>query len=86
MRANENVPGHTCFRKKTQMTKSHEFYMKADLGPYMGEWVAICDDRIVSHGPTFKEAYGEAKRICPKKRLLLAMVPNGETIIPDFDS
>jgi hypothetical protein len=63
------------------MTRSHDFYMKVDLGPYMGEWVAICDDEIVSHRPTFKEAFDEAKRLCPNKRPLFTKVPTGEAMI-----
>jgi hypothetical protein len=55
--------------------------MKTDLSPYMGEWVAICDDQIVSHKPTFKEALEDARKICPKKRPLITKVPSGEVMI-----
>ena len=55
--------------------------MKVDLSPYIGEWVAICDDRIVSHRSTFKKAFEEAKRLCPETRPLLSKVPTGAVMI-----
>jgi len=56
-------------------------YMSADLRQYVGEWVAICSGKVVSHDPSFKKAYEEAKRQCHSKRPLLTMVPEGDTVI-----
>lgn len=56
-------------------------YMSADLRQYVGEWVAICGGKVVSHDPSFKKAYEEAKRLCHSKRPLLTMVPEEDTMI-----
>jgi hypothetical protein len=56
-------------------------YMSADLRQYVGEWVAICSGKVVSHDQSFKKAYEDAKRQCPSKRPLLTMVPEENTKI-----
>lgn len=56
-------------------------YMTADLKRYVGEWVAICNGEVVSHSPSFKKAYAEAKRRCPMRRPLLTRVPDQDTMI-----
>ena len=73
--------GSTSIMKAVGRNRNHKFYAKADLGPYMGEWVAICDAKIVTHRATFKEVFEEAKRICPTERPLFTKVPTGETMI-----
>jgi hypothetical protein len=55
--------------------------MEMDLSPFIGKGVAICDDRVVTGSPTFKEAFREAKRLCPGKCPLVAMVPSNENLI-----
>lgn len=57
------------------------YFMKINLSPYIGEWVAICDERIVSHDLSFKKAFHEAKEKCPHTKPLLTRVPEKETMI-----
>lgn len=63
------------------LSKSYEYYLQADLGSYPDEWVALCDNRVVSHGKDAKRVYEEARRKCPKGRPLLTRVPGKETLI-----
>lgn len=56
-------------------------YMTVDLKRYLGEWVAICNGKVISHDPSFKKAYVEAKKTCPTKRPLLTRVPDQDTMI-----
>jgi hypothetical protein len=56
-------------------------YMTADLELYLGEWVAFCNGKVISHDPSFKRVYVEAKKRCPTKRPLLTSVPNHDTMI-----
>lgn len=63
------------------MDKNYNFYMKTDIDPFIGEWVAICDEKIVAHGKDVKKVFSEAKEKCPKKRPLLTKVPEKETMI-----
>jgi len=60
---------------------SYLSFLTADLKRYLGEWVAICDGKVISHDSSFKKAYIEAKRQCPQKRPLLTRVPNQDTMI-----
>lgn len=63
------------------MNKNYEFFMKNDLSPFLGKWIAICDEKVVSSGENPKKVLGEAKKACPGHRPLLAMVPGKETMI-----
>src|SRR4030043_2361045 len=56
-------------------------YMTADLRQYVGEMIAICDGKVVSHDPSSKKAYAEAKTLCPIRRPLLTRVPDQDTMI-----
>jgi hypothetical protein len=56
-------------------------YMSTNLRQYVGEWIAFCGGKVVSHDPSFKKAYDEAKRMCPSKRPLLTKVPEEDTTI-----
>ena len=64
-----------------EMDKNYNFYMKTDLDSYIGEWVAICDEKIVSHGKDVKKVFSEAKERCPQKQSLVTKVPEKETMI-----
>jgi len=66
----------------TSTAKSnHEFFLKADLGQYTGEWVAICANRVVAHGNDVKQVAEEAQRLCGSRKFLLAHIPSNETMI-----
>ncbi len=63
------------------MDKNYQFYMKANVDPYIGKWIAICNQEIVSHGRDVKQVYKEAKEKCPTKRPLITRVPEKQTMI-----
>lgn len=63
------------------MDKNYQFYMKADINRYIGEWVAICGQKIISHGKDAKKVFFEAREKCPKERPLLTRVPDKGTMI-----
>ena len=63
------------------MDKSYNFFLKSDLSKYIGEWIAIVDDKIVAHGKDVKKIYEEAKKNYSKKRPLITKVPEKETMI-----
>ncbi|MFH0700882.1 MAG: DUF5678 domain-containing protein [Candidatus Woesearchaeota archaeon] len=63
------------------MDKNYQFYMKTDINRYIGEWVAICGQKIISHGKDVKKVFSEAREKCPKERPLLTRVPDKETMI-----
>ncbi|MCE5295529.1 MAG: DUF5678 domain-containing protein [Euryarchaeota archaeon] len=63
------------------MSESYDHFMQMDVSPYIGEWVAICDDEIVGHSHSFKEACSNAKKICGHRKPFIALVPKDATPI-----
>ena len=63
------------------LEQNYEAYLQTNLNPYLGEWVAICDNKIISHGENVKEVFSEAKKKCPNKRPLLTRILDKETMI-----
>ena len=63
------------------MNTNYQFFMKENMDKFIGEWVAICDNKIISHGENVKEVFSEAKKKCPNKRPLLTRIPDKETMI-----
>ena len=78
----ESVMPNSGRARKTRPPKaSHPSRNPNDLSHYMGEWVATCSGKVVSHNSSFKKAYLEAKKRCPGKRPLFTKVPDQDTII-----
>lgn len=60
---------------------NYQFFMKTNVDEFVGQWIAICDKKIVSHGKSAKKVYEKAKKECPDKKPLLTKVPDKETMI-----
>ena len=63
------------------MDRNYEFFMKTDLSHYIGKWIAICNEKIVSSGNNPKQVFQEAKKKYPSDIPLLTKVPEKETMI-----
>lgn len=63
------------------MDKDYQFFLTTDIDPYIGQWVAICNQQIVSHGNDVREVFREAKEQFPRKQPLMVRVPDKETMI-----
>lgn len=63
------------------LNKNYQFFMKAKIGQYIGQWIAICGQRVVAHGKDVKEVFKEAKRKCPDEKPLITRVPDKESMI-----
>lgn len=61
--------------------QNYEVFMETDMSNYIGEWIAICDGKLVSHGKNIKEVFDETKSKCPGKKPLFAKIPEKETMI-----
>ena len=48
------------------MDKNYQFFMKTNVDHYSGQWVAICNQKIIAHGKDVKKVFKEAKDKCPK--------------------
>jgi len=63
------------------LDKSYEFFMKADMKPYIDEWVAIVDGKVVSHGRNVKCVFAQAKKEYPKSRPVITKIPGEQAMI-----
>ena len=66
---------------KTAQEINYQYYIDVNVDRFSGEWIAVCDEEIVSHGRNIKEVVKEAKNKCGGKKFLLARVPSEETMI-----
>ena len=66
---------------KTTQEMNYEYFMEADVSRFIGQWIAVCENKIISHGRNLKEVVEQAKKISNGKKFLLARVPSEEAMI-----
>lgn len=52
-----------------------------NLGEYVGKWIAIVDEKIVSTGDVGKEVFKEAKQKYPERIPLIMKVPSNTVML-----
>jgi DNA repair protein RadC len=62
------------------LTKNYETYLKLDLSGYIGQWVAIFNNKVISHGTDPKEVYKEAMKISNNQIIMLTKIPSRDAI------
>lgn len=62
-------------------SKDFDWFVDADLSRYKGEYVAIVDERVVTHGNNAKVVWENAKRQHPDKIPALAKIPGDDILI-----
>lgn len=62
-------------------SKDFDWFVSADLSRYKGEYVAIVDERVVTHGDNAKEVWENAKQQHPDKIPALAKIPRDDILI-----
>lgn len=55
--------------------QEYNAFMKLDLTPYIGEWIAIYNRKVVAHGKNFKRVFERTKKKLPIENPLYAFVP-----------
>lgn len=68
-------------KAKQKVDSNYDFFIKANTSPYKGEWVAISDKRILSHGKDAEKVYKEAKQKSKTSNISLAKIPKENTLI-----
>ncbi len=65
------------------MTKESNYnvFMSSNLENFKGKWIAICEENIVSFGDNAKKTFEEAQEKYPKKKIMIARVPEEQTMI-----
>ena len=66
---------------KTTQELNYQYFMQADISRFIGEWIAICENGIISHGKNLREVAREANIKSKGRKFLLARVPSEETMI-----
>ena len=67
--------------KQQIQEKNYNYYMSTDISLYSGEWIEICENKIVAHGRNLKNVVKEANEKCFGKKFLLARAPGEEAMI-----
>ncbi len=61
--------------------KNYAAFLKTNLSPYRGQWVAVARGKVVSHGNDLDKVLDEARKAAPRSRPLLAKVPGKRAMI-----
>ena len=67
--------------KKPKTSQNYEFFIRADTSKYKGEWVAIANKKIISHGKDAEDVYKKAKEKAKSNKVSLAKVPDREILV-----
>ncbi len=59
----------------------YNFFMKTNVDKYIGEWIAIVNTEIVSHGKDLKKVFSETKNKYPNSKPFIAKVPEADTML-----
>lgn len=63
------------------MDKNLAWFVKADLSQFEDEYVAIADEKVVTHGDNPETVYVNAKENYPNKEVVLWKVPKGNVFV-----
>jgi hypothetical protein len=74
----EGWPGRR-FRKF--MASNYQWFLRADLTAYEGQYIAIAHEAVVASGDDPGEVYERAKAACPGEEVVLWKVPVGEAFV-----
>ena len=57
------------------LSKNYEFFMNTDLSDFVGQWIAVVDEKIVASGSDFSVVFRQVKSKFPSKIPFVAMAP-----------
>jgi uncharacterized protein DUF5678 len=63
------------------MNQNYQFYLNLDVSEYVGEWIAINDNKVLAHGKSITKVFKKAAKQSPHKSPLIARVPEKGTSI-----
>lgn len=63
------------------MDKNLEWFVKADLSQFEDKYVAIAEERVVTHGIDPEKVYLDAKKMYPDEEVVLWKVPKGDIFV-----
>lgn len=63
------------------MKSNYQYFMKVNVKPYIGKWIAISDEKIIASSSDVKKVYKIAKKAAPKKVPFIVKVPSRQAMI-----
>lgn len=72
-----------CFsmQRKVKSLSNYQYFLRLDTTPYKGEWIAISQKKVVSHGKDAQEVYNRAKKKVKRASVSLAKVPEEQVLV-----
>lgn len=64
--------------------KDYEWFIKVDLSKYKGKYITISGRKILTSGTNAEKVWKSAKAKYPKKKIVLAKIPEEETLVLVF--
>ena len=64
-----------------RLTTENEHYMRMDLTPYLGEWIAIQGREVIAHARSFSDVHSTVSDITDPSKVLFAPVPETDSLI-----
>ena len=68
-------------RRKSGPTKEFDFFIRADLSRFAGQYIAIVGEEVVASGLNAKTVWRQAKRRYPSSTPTLGKLPRAETLV-----
>jgi hypothetical protein len=68
-------------RPENASSKEFDFFIRADLSRFAGQYIAIVGEEVVASGPNAQTVWRQAKRRYPSASPTLAKLPRTETLV-----
>lgn len=68
-------------RRKNVSSKEFDFFIRADLSRFAGQYVAIVGEEVVASGSNAQTVWQQAKRRYPSSTPTLGKLPRAETLV-----
>lgn len=68
-------------KTKQKRSTNYDYFIHLDTSAYKGEWVAIADNKVVSHGKDAQVVYNGARKKYHPTKISLAKVPDEQILV-----
>lgn len=68
-------------RRKSVSSKEFDFFIRADLSRFAGQYVAIVGEEVVASGSNAQTVWRQAKQRYPSSTPTLGKLPRAETLV-----
>ena len=58
-----------------------DYYMKMDMTPYLGEWIAIRGEEVIAHARSFGDVHSMVSKIADPSSVLFVPVSDSDSLI-----